>query len=61
MLDLRGLLAAVNLVGNGLSMHEALSIAIVNKSFDEFERTLVEDIVSARIDGKLRKEDIFTA
>ena len=60
-LDLRGLLAAVNLVGNGLSMHEALSIAIVNKSFDEFERTLVEDIVSARIDGKLRKEDIFTA
>ena len=42
-------------------MHEALSIAIVNKSFDEFERTLVEDIVSARIDGKLRKEDIFTA
>ncbi len=60
-LDLRGLLAAVNLVENGLPMHEALSIAIVNKSFDEFERTLVEDIVSARIDGKLRKEDIFTA
>ncbi len=58
-LDLRGLLAAVNLVGNGLSMHEALNVAIINKSFDEFERTLVEDIVSARIDGKLMKEDIF--
>ena len=60
-LDLRGLLAAVNLVYNGLSMREALNIGIINKSFDEFERTLVEDIVSARIDGKLKKEDVFTA
>ena len=60
-LDLRGLLAAVNLVYNGLSMREALNIGIINKSFDEFERTLVEDVVSARIDGKLRKEDIFAA
>ena len=59
-LDLRGLLAAVNLVYNGLSMHDALNIAIINKSFDEFERTLVEDVVSTRIDGKLRKEDIFS-
>ena len=40
-------------------MQEALNISIVNKSFDEFERTLVEDIVSARIDGRLKKEDIF--
>ena len=58
-LDLRGLLATVKLVYHGLSMQEALHIAIINKSFDDFERTLVEDIVSARIDGKLRKEDIF--
>ena len=58
-LDLRGLLAAVKLVDNGLSMQDALSIAIINKSFDEFERTLVEDVVSARIDGRLKKEDLF--
>ncbi len=58
-LDLRGLLATVKLVYHGLSMEEALHIAIINKSFDDFERTLVEDIVSARIDGRLRKEDIF--
>ena len=60
-LDLRGLLAAVTLVDNGLCMREALNIAIINKSFDDFERTLVEDIVSARIDGKLMKGDIFSA
>ena len=59
-LDLRGLLAAVKLVENGLSMKDALDIGIINKSFDEFERTLVEDIVSARIDGKLRKEELFS-
>ena len=58
-LDLRGLLAAVNLVFNGLSLREALDIAIINKSFDGFERTLVEDIVSTRINGSLKKEDIF--
>ena len=58
-LDLRGLLAAVKLVENGLAMREALNVAIINKSFDAFERTLVEDLVSARIDGKLRKEDLF--
>ena len=60
-LDLRGLLAAVNLIQNGLNMGEALRIGIMNKSFDDFERTLIEDIVSARIDGSLRKEDIFAA
>ena len=60
-LDLRGLLATVNLVYNGLTMREALNIAVINKSFDEFERTLVEDIVSARIDGSLKKEDIFSS
>ena len=60
-LDLRGLLASVRLVKNGLSMHDALSIGIINKSFDEFERTLVEDIVSTRIDGKLTKKELFLA
>ena len=60
-LDLRGLLAAVNLVRNGLTMRDALRIGIINKSFDEFERTLVEDVVSARIDGALTRADIFSA
>lgn len=60
-LDLRGLLASVNLVYNGLSLNEALNIAIINKCFDEFERTLVEDIVSTRIDSKLKKENLFSA
>lgn len=58
-LDLRGLLASVLLVKQGLTLGQALEMGITNKSFDAFERSLVEDIISARIDGKLRREQIF--
>lgn len=58
-LDLRGLMASVNLVYNGLNIGNALEIGIVNKSFDEFEKTLVADIIATRINGTLGKDDIF--
>jgi len=58
-LDLRGLLASVLLVKQGLTLGQALEMGITNKSFDAFERSLVEDIISARIDGKLRREQLF--
>lgn len=58
-LDLRGLLAAVRLTEQGLTLGEALDMGIISKSFDEFERQLVSDAVCARIDGSLTKADIF--
>ena len=58
-LDLRGLLAAISLVGNGLSLGEALELGIVNKSFDDFERQLVSDMITTRIDGKLTRTELF--
>lgn len=58
-LDLRGLVAAVNLVYNGLNLGSALEIGVVNKSFDEFEKTLVSDIIASRINGMLKKDDLF--
>ena len=58
-LDLRGLLAAVSLVKNGLSMGQALEMGIINKSFDEFEQQLVSDIIAARISADLKYADIF--
>lgn len=58
-LDLRGLLAAVHLTQEGLSLGEALDMGILSKSFDEFERQLVADTVAARIDCKLGRDDIF--
>ena len=58
-LDLRGLLAAISLVENGLSLGEALELGIVNKSFDDFERQLVSDMITTRVDGKLTRTDLF--
>lgn len=58
-LDLRGLLSSVLLIENGLTAGQALEIGIINKSFDGFERQLVEDLISSRIDASLTADDIF--
>ena len=58
-LDLRGLMAAVSLVRNGLCIGQALELAIVNKSFDDFERQIVSDIVRVKIPYSLEAKDIF--
>ena len=58
-LDLRGLMSSVSLVQNGLRMGQALELGIINKSFDDFERQLVSDIIAAKISGKLTAADIF--
>ena len=59
-LDLRGLIAAVRLIENGLTAAQALEMGIINKSSDDFERQLVADVVSARISGKLTAADLFS-
>lgn len=58
-LDLRGLLGALSLVENGLSMGLALKMGIVDRSFDAFERQLVSDMIAARIPGELCAADLF--
>lgn len=58
-LDLRGLMAAISLTYNGLTVGQALDMGIVNKSFDDFERQLVSDIIAARIPAGLGRDDIF--
>ena len=58
-LDLRGLLSAVSLVENGLSLGQALEMGMTNKSFDPFERQLVQDLITARVRGDLYARDLF--
>ena len=58
-LDLRGLLASVTLVENGLRLGPALEMGLVNKSFDDFERQLVADMIRLRIDGALSADELF--
>jgi MoxR-like ATPase len=57
--DLRGLLASIHLMGKGLDAFRALQLGITNKTFDGFERELVEDIIRLRIPAELTGADIF--
>lgn len=58
--DLRGLLSSIHLIDKGLPARTALQMGISNKSFDDFERQLVEDVIRLRIPDKLEREKIFT-
>lgn len=58
--DLRGLISAINLMDKGLEANKALEMGITNKSFDDFERKLVEDVIRLRIPRNLERSEIFT-
>ena len=58
-LDLRGLLDALALMKKGVKSGDALEMCIVNKTFDEYERSLVMDMISARIPTDLSRTDVF--
>lgn len=58
-LDLRGLLAAMKIVDTGLSPWQAVRMGVVNKTFDIFEKEIVEDVVSTRIPREWTREDVY--
>ena len=58
-LDLRGLLAAMKIIKVGLSPALAVQMGIVNKTFDVFEKEIVEDIVRTRIPKEWTREDVY--
>ena len=58
-LDLRGLLAAMKIVDTGLSPWQAVQMGVINKTFDVFEKEIVEDVVRTRIPREWTKEDVY--
>lgn len=58
-LDLRGLLAAVGIVERGLSPLLAVQMGITNKSFDIFEKEIIDDVVKTRIPKSWTKEQVY--
>lgn len=58
-LDLRGLIGAIKTIKAGLAPRQALQMGIVNKSFDIFEREIIEDIVETRLPEGWSSKDIF--
>ena len=58
-LDLRGLLAAMKIVDTGLSPWQAVQMGVVNKTFDVFEKEIVEDVVRTRIPREWTREHVY--
>ena len=59
VLDLLGLLDAIRLIRAGLPPRSALDMGITNKTFDDYEQSLVRDIISSRISPKADRNTIF--
>lgn len=58
-LDLRGLISAIKTIRTGLLPIDAIRMGIVNKSFDIFEKEIIEDVAMTRIPASWTKADIF--
>lgn len=58
--DLRGLMSSIQLMDKGLSAMKALQMGITNKSFDDYERELVDDVIRLRIPEHVTRDDIFS-
>ena len=58
-LDLRGLLAAMRIVDAGLEPLKAVRMGIVNKTFDVFEKEIVEDVVMTRIPEDWTRSQVY--
>ena len=57
--DIRGMIGALKTIQTGLKPTSAVNMGITNKSFDIFEREIVEDIVMTRIPEDWTRDDVF--
>lgn len=58
--DLRGLIGAIRSMKIGLDPKSALHMGIIGKTFDEFEQTIISDVIRLRIPDDLCSSDIFS-
>lgn len=58
-LDLRGLLAAMKTIRSGLAPSLAVKMGITNKTFDIFEKEIINDVVMTRIPDSWSAADVF--
>ncbi len=58
-IDLRGILAAIRTMRQGIRPFVAVRMGVVNKCFDRFEKEIVEDVVLTRIPEDWSASDLF--
>lgn len=56
--DLRGIFDCLDLVKEGLEFKEAMRLCLVNKIFDDYEASLIEDLLKARFPDNIYQKDI---
>ena len=57
--DIRGMIGSLKTIQTGLKPTSAVNMGVTNKSFDIFEREIVEDIVMTRIPEDWTRDDVF--
>lgn len=58
-LDLRGMIAGLRTVRAGLPPVSAIRMGLINKSFDQFEKEILEDSAKTRIPENWTRDDVF--
>jgi nitric oxide reductase NorQ protein len=58
-IDLRGLIASLKTIKRGLKPGLAINMGITGKTFDTYEKEIVQDIIRTRIPSKWETKDIF--
>ena len=57
--DLRGLIASLKTIRRGLTPRLGIQMGITGKTFDEYEKEIVEDVIRTRIPEAWTVEDVF--
>lgn len=59
--DLRGIISALDMIQYGMNPNQAMTSNVVNKSFEAFERKIVQDVVNSRIPSSWTSANVFTS
>lgn len=57
--DIRSLFDSFDLIKSGLSLTKSLTLTLVNKSFDPYERELIKDTIATRFEDNIFLRDVF--
>ena len=57
--DLRGLIGAIRAMDRGLNPYLAIRMGVLDKTFDDFEKEIVEDILRLHLPKTAERKDIF--
>lgn len=58
-IDLRGLLSSIELMNRGLDIKDSLELGIVDKTFDDYEREIVTDVIDTLFSKNMDRADLF--